>query len=264
MLRITRLACVAAALAAAWVALLQKTTEEPARTAVLLVRGVPRRRLRGGGRRRGGGAVLCLPRALRRKTLQRMLYHDHAATCSATTPSARSSNAPTSVPCASCAGPTRRGAAVCCLPCCLAAAGRTHLQDGARGGGAAAKGAWVGRAEGAAQGGRRGCRVVSVGPLRRRREMQRALYFAPNCSRVALNARCFASRNATPAAPLHFCLRRALRCVAMHTIHASPAPCCPRSPLPTSAGHCTCTGRPGQARHRVLRSYALPATRRSE
>ncbi|KAL4436839.1 hypothetical protein ABPG75_003978 [Micractinium tetrahymenae] len=36
MLRITRLACVAAAIAAIWAALLQQTTAEPARTAVLL------------------------------------------------------------------------------------------------------------------------------------------------------------------------------------------------------------------------------------
>ncbi len=38
MLRIARLACFAAAIAAIWVAVLQKTTEEPASTAVLLVR----------------------------------------------------------------------------------------------------------------------------------------------------------------------------------------------------------------------------------
>lgn len=38
MLRIARLACFAAAIAAIWAALLQKTTEEPAKTAVLLVR----------------------------------------------------------------------------------------------------------------------------------------------------------------------------------------------------------------------------------
>lgn len=36
MLRIARLACFAAAIAAIWAALLQKTTEEPAKTAVLL------------------------------------------------------------------------------------------------------------------------------------------------------------------------------------------------------------------------------------
>lgn len=36
MLRITRLACFLAVLIAAWIALLQRTTEEPARTVVLL------------------------------------------------------------------------------------------------------------------------------------------------------------------------------------------------------------------------------------
>lgn len=135
MLRIARLACFAAAIAAVWAALLQRTTEESTRTAVLLVRfnSVLRRAWRRAGATARRGHSMPLAATVLHHVRQTphgsyIVYGLVSRNTSCLSPFARP------------AGPGGRCSAFCRLPGDFPAAGGGHLPHGAQRGRAAATG----------------------------------------------------------------------------------------------------------------------------